>query len=109
MAGGIVAIAHRNNGSGSIRFPASWCSLVGLNPSRRRIFGGPDFMLCRTVRDMAAALDVFFGPHPGDSSSSSSRTVPVYRNCHDPLALCGSDVFADPRSYARALLDALCR
>ncbi|MER9222964.1 amidase [Mesorhizobium sp. M0644] len=77
VAAGITPIAHGGDGGGSIRIPASWCGLVGLNPSRGRVSGGPDnqdssfglsraFVLCRTVRDMAAALDVFSGPHPGD-------------------------------------------
>ncbi|MER9895780.1 amidase [Mesorhizobium sp. M0119] len=77
VAAGITPIAHGNDGGGSIRAPASWCGLVGLNPSRGRISGGPnqqdvsfgctrEFVLCRTVRDVAAALDVFSGPHPGD-------------------------------------------
>jgi len=77
VAAGITPIAHGGDGGGSIRIPASWCGLVGLNPSRGRVSGGPNnqdgsfglsrsFVLCRTVRDMAAALDVFSGPHPGD-------------------------------------------
>ncbi|WP_201841769.1 amidase [Microvirga zambiensis] len=77
VAAGITPIAHGNDGGGSIRVPAAWCGLVGLNPSRGRVSGGPSnqdasfgrsrqFVLCRTVRDMAAALDVFSGPHPGD-------------------------------------------
>ncbi|RWO18162.1 MAG: amidase [Mesorhizobium sp.] len=77
VAAGITPIAHGSDGGGSIRIPASWCGLVGMNPSRGRISGGPDrqgsgfdisreSVLCRTVRDMAAALDVFSGPRPGD-------------------------------------------
>ncbi|MER9651868.1 amidase, partial [Mesorhizobium sp. M0199] len=77
VAAGITPIAHASDSGGSIRIPASWCGLVGLNPSRGRISGGPnnqdasfgrgrEFVLCRTVRDMAAALDVLSGPHPGD-------------------------------------------
>lgn len=77
VAAGITPIAHGNDGGGSIRIPASWCGLVGLNPSRGRISEGPtnqdasfgfsrEFVLCRTVRDMAVALDVFSGSYPGD-------------------------------------------
>lgn len=77
VAAGITPMAHGNDGGGSIRVPASWCGLVGMNPSRGRISGGPtdqdaslgrsrQFVLCKSVRDMAAALDVFSGPHPGD-------------------------------------------
>ncbi|WP_081157736.1 amidase [Ensifer aridi] len=77
VAAGITPIAHASDGGGSIRQPAAWCGLVGLNPSRGRISGGPDrqdgwfglsreFVLCRTVRDMAAALDAFSGSEVGD-------------------------------------------
>ncbi|MES0033104.1 amidase [Mesorhizobium sp. M0040] len=77
VAAGITPIAHGSDSGGSIRGPAAWCGLVGLVPSRGRVSGGPDqqdanfglgrsFVLCRSARDMAAALDVFSGPHPGD-------------------------------------------
>ncbi len=77
VAAGIVPIAHASDGGGSIRIPAACCGLVGLNPSRGRVSGGPDgqdslfglaraFVLCRSVRDMALALDIFAGPEAGD-------------------------------------------
>ncbi|RUX26052.1 amidase [Mesorhizobium sp. M2A.F.Ca.ET.042.01.1.1] len=73
VAAGITPIAHASDSGGSIRIPASWCGLVGFNPSQGRVPDGPNveddplplnrtFVLCRTVRDMAAALDVFSGP-----------------------------------------------
>jgi len=77
VASGMVPIAHASDGAGSIRIPASCCGLVGLKPSRGRVSGGPDadeplfgmaveFVLCRTVRDCAAALDIAAGPEAGD-------------------------------------------
>jgi amidase len=77
VAAGMVAVAHANDGGGSIRIPASNCGLVGLKPSRQRITEGPlvgDIMsgltceLCvsRSVRDTAALLEAVHGPAPGD-------------------------------------------
>ena len=80
VASGMVPAAHGNDGTGSIRVPASVCGLVGLKVSRGRISFGPpaphrnagllghivDGVLTRTVRDTAALLDVMAGPMPGD-------------------------------------------
>jgi|CXWL01.1.fsa_nt_gi amidase len=77
VASGMVPMAHANDGGGSIRIPASACGLVGLKPTRARNPMGPlvgdimsglgiDHIVCRSVRDSAAMLDVTAGPGLGD-------------------------------------------
>jgi len=77
VAAGIVAMAHGNDGGGSIRIPAACCGLFGLKPTRGRNPVGPLFgdlgsgivhehAVTRTVRDSAALLDATSGPQPGD-------------------------------------------
>jgi len=77
VAAGVVPIAHASDGGGSIRVPASACGIVGLKPSRGRVTLGPDlgefysglaqeFVVSRSVRDLAVMLDAVSQPAPGD-------------------------------------------
>lgn len=98
VAAGIVPIAHASDGLGSNRTPAAFCGLVGLIPSRGRISGGPNdqdhagnelsrtFVICRSVRDMAAALDVFTGAHPGDPFVIAPPERPYVEELDRPTA-----------------------
>lgn len=79
VADGLVPIAEGTDGGGSIRIPASWCGVVGFQPSAGRvpvtvrpnafsgvspfIYEGP---IARNVADVALAMTALAGPHPGD-------------------------------------------
>lgn len=76
VAAGMVAVAHANDGGGSIRIPASCCGLFGLKPSRGLNPLGPHYgdiasgliaehVVSRSVRDSAALLDATGGAEPG--------------------------------------------
>jgi amidase len=87
VAAGMVAIAHGNDGGGSIRIPASCCGLVGMKPSRGRVSWAPhlselaagfatDGVLARTVRDSALGLDILAGYEPGDPYWAPDPSAP---------------------------------
>jgi amidase len=102
----MVPVAHASDGGGSIRIPASECGLVGLKPSRGRVPLWPDVAegwggmavqgaVSRSVRDMAAMLDVAAGPCPGDLHTPP-RPLRPYRD----------EVGADPGRLRVGLLTA---
>ncbi|MDP9477184.1 MAG: amidase [Actinomycetota bacterium] len=92
VASGMVPAAHGNDGTGSLRIPASACGLVGLKASRGRISFGPpgptrspgllghiiEGVLTRSVHDTAAFLDVMAGPMPGDLWGAPPPTRPYW-------------------------------
>ena len=95
VAARMVAVAHANDGGGSIRIPASECGLVGLKPSRGRTSLGPDYgdvmgglvaehVVTRSVRDTAAVLDAVAGPRPGDPYAAPAAGRPVRRTRSGP-------------------------
>jgi amidase len=79
LATGEVWLATGNDFAGSVRIPASFCSIVGLRPTPGRIARGPTRMLYsflsvegsmgRNVEDVALMLDAQVGEHALDPLS----------------------------------------
>lgn len=108
VASGMVPVAHGNDGGGSVRITAGLCGLVGLMPSRGRISSGPtvhhsdsvsgvlrEGLLTRSVRDMAAVLDVVSGHFPGDACGAPTPNRPF-----------ATEVGSDPGKLRIGVLDA---
>ena len=78
VAGGMLPVAHGNDGGGSLRIPAACCGLVGLKPSRgrdlararpRRLLPRPaTASLTHSVAETAMLLDVLSGYEVGDAT-----------------------------------------
>jgi len=79
VATGEVWLAEGSDLGGSLRIPASFCSVVGFRPSPGRIACGPKPLpfdtlavhgpMGRNVADVALMLDALVGHHPGDPIS----------------------------------------
>jgi amidase len=95
VAAGLVAMAHANDGGGSIRIPASCCGLFGLKPTRGRNPLGPmygdvfsglavEHAVTRSVRDSAALLDATAGPDVGDPYAAPVPARPYLEEISRP-------------------------
>lgn len=86
VATGEVWLAEGSDLGGSLRIPASFCSVVGFRPSPGRIACGPKHLpfdtlavhgpMGRNVADVALMLDAMVGQHPGDPISLPRPKIP---------------------------------
>ena len=91
LATGIVALATGSDLGGSLRTPASFCSVVGFRPSPGRVANGPSEQrfndlsvegpMARNVLDVALLLDAMSGWRVEDPISlpRAARAVPQRR------------------------------
>ncbi len=102
VSAGIVPMAGAGDGGGSIRFPAAWCGVFGLKPSRGRNPQGPtwgdgwegaiaDHVITRSVRDSAAMLDATAGREVGApyviAPNSSTSFLEAAQRAPKPLKI----------------------
>ncbi len=96
LAAGQVWLATGSDLGGSLRIPASFCSVVGLRPSPGRVAHGPRDLpfgtlsvagpMGRTVGDVALMLDAQAGRHPGDPLSLPAPTQAYVTAVDNPTA-----------------------
>ncbi len=93
VAAGMAPLATGTDGAGSIRIPASFCSIYGLKPSHGRIplmlpntnqhtHYGP---LTRTVTDAALMMEACSGPDNRDLYSLEQAAPKYLANLNKPL------------------------
>ena len=96
LALGQVWLASGSDLGGSLRQPASFCSVVGLRPSPGRVASGPKILpfaslsvegpMARNVGDLALFLDTQAGQHLGDPISIPASKVPYLQSVDHPVA-----------------------
>ena len=99
VATGMSWLATGNDLGGSLRTPASFCSIVGLRPSVGRVAHGAGLMwkdihqslvaegpLGRSVADVALMLDAQSGRHPRDPKSLETPAIPFLQAAREPRA-----------------------
>ncbi|MBS4023343.1 MAG: amidase [Dethiobacter sp.] len=96
LAAGQVWLATGSDLGGSLRIPASFCSVVGLRPSPGRVAFGPGVLpfsnlavvgpMARNVRDVALMLDAMSGPNPYDPLSLKVQPGSFLQAANNPQA-----------------------
>lgn len=96
VAAGQVWLATGSDLGGSLRTPASFCSVVGLRPSPGRVPHGPTAVpldpyavngpMGRTVGDVALMLDAYAGYRAGDPISLDAPATPFQWSVDNPTA-----------------------
>ncbi|KFL32939.1 hypothetical protein JP75_02065 [Devosia riboflavina] len=98
VASGVAPFGLGTDGGGSIRWPASYCGLVGFKPSTGRIprrFGLPAVLndlevlspISRTVDDAAALLQALSEPDVHDRASMAFRHTALVEEPARPLRI----------------------
>ena len=99
VAARLVPIAQGSDSGGSIRWPAAWCGLFGMKPSRARNPLGPDgsegtaglpvsHVLTWSVRDSAVVLDGICGTDTGAPFLAPTKIGSYYESAQqDPKPL----------------------
>ncbi|MGI9475946.1 MAG: amidase [Hyphomicrobiaceae bacterium] len=96
LAAGEIWLAHGSDHAGSLRRPATYCSVVGLRPSAGRVTRGTTNHLyaplsvqgpmARTVADIALFLDAMAGLCPRDPLTFDAPAVPFVEAVRRPVA-----------------------